>query len=183
MTHEHDVGPVAASTDMREPRVAPTGPADGSHIMQGLALGGRRLTGPRQLIASFVAPRRDHFSAQEVWEELRSDHHGIGRSTVFRTLELLVELGALDRVLSGDGAHRYAACETRHHHHLVCLDCSTVSVAASSAIEEQIHSLAEAAGFELLTHHLELIGRCAACRTRHARPADASSRPGDTRDA
>jgi hypothetical protein len=59
------------------------------------------LTGPRQLIASFVAPRRDHFSAQEVWEELRSDHHGIGRSTVFRTLELLVELGALDRVLSG----------------------------------------------------------------------------------
>lgn len=139
--------------------------AEGARIIEGLALGGRRLTGPRQIIASFVAPRRDHFSAQEVWEELRTGQKGVGRSTVFRTLELLAELGVLDRVHAADGGHRYAVCETRHHHHLVCLQCSTVTVAVSSDIEEQIHRLAEAANFELLTHHLELVGRCATCGT------------------
>jgi Fur family ferric uptake transcriptional regulator len=83
---------------------------------------------------------------------------------VFRTLELLAELGVLDRVHAGDGCHRYAVCETRHHHHLMCLDCSTVVLVVASEIEEQIRRMASEADFELLTHHLELIGRCAACR-------------------
>lgn len=73
----------------------------GTGIIKSLALQGRRLTGPRQAIVNFVAPRRDHFSAQEVWEELRASQTGVGRATVFRTLELLVELGVLDRVHAG----------------------------------------------------------------------------------
>ena len=136
----------------------------GAEIIRSLALRGRRLTGPRQVIVNFVAPRRDHFSAQEVWEDLRATRQGVGRATVFRTLELLAELGVLDRVHAGDGCHRYAVCETRHHHHLMCLDCSTVVLIAASEIERQIHRMAREADFELLTHHLELIGRCGACR-------------------
>jgi Fe2+ or Zn2+ uptake regulation protein len=81
-------------------------------------------------------------------------------------LELLAELGVLDRVHAGDGCHRYAVCESRHHHHLICLDCASVTVVAAAEIEKQIHEVAEAADFELLTHHLELIGRCATCQSR-----------------
>jgi Fe2+ or Zn2+ uptake regulation protein len=139
---------------------------DGAEIIESLALRGRRLTGPRQVIVNFVAPRRDHFSAQEVWEDLRASRKGVGRATVLRALELLTELGVLDRIHAGDGCHRYAACETRHHHHLVCLDCSSVVPIAAPEIERQIHRIAQVEKFVLLTHHLELIGRCADCRER-----------------
>jgi len=139
---------------------------EATEIIDRIAKEGHRLTLPRQTIVKLVAPRRDHFSAQEIWDEVQSQHRGIGRATVFRTLDLLVELGVLNRVHVGDGCHRYAVCETSHHHHLMCVDCGSVTAIEAASIERQIHRMAGDSGFELLTHHLELIGRCAACRER-----------------
>ena len=141
---------------------------DATEIIDRLARQGHRLTTPRQAIIKLVAPRNDHFSAQEVWDEVRSQYHGIGRATVFRTLDLLTELGVLNRIHTGDGCHRYTVCETRHHHHLMCVECGKVASLEAGGIEQQIRRMAGDAGFELLTHHLELIGRCADCRQRVA---------------
>jgi Fur family ferric uptake transcriptional regulator len=153
-------------------RAEPSRPAEASapgasaEIIRSLAQDGHRLTAPRRVIVDFVARRHDHFSAQEVWEDLRGHERGVGRATVFRTLELLAELGVLDRVHSLGHRHRYAVCEPQHHHHLMCLDCSSVVLVSATDIEEEIRQVTATHGFELLTHHLELIGRCAACRAR-----------------
>jgi Fur family ferric uptake transcriptional regulator len=138
--------------------------ADATQIIDRLTREGHRLTTPRQAIIRLVAPRSDHFSAQEVWDEVRGQHRGIGRATVFRTLDLLAELGVLNRIHTGDSCHRYTVCDTRHHHHLMCVACGQVMPLEASGIEQQIRRMAGEAGFELLTHHLELIGRCASCR-------------------
>ncbi|MDP8924316.1 MAG: transcriptional repressor [Chloroflexota bacterium] len=140
--------------------------ADAAQIIDRLTREGHRLTTPRQAIIKLVAPRQDHFSAQEVWDEVRERYSGIGRATVFRTLDLLTELGVLNRIHTGDGCHRYTVCETTHHHHLMCVECGTVSSLEAAGIEHQIRRLATEAGFDLLTHHLELVGRCANCRAR-----------------
>ena len=140
--------------------------AEATQIIDRLTREGHRLTTPRQAIIKLVAPRQDHFSAQEVWDEVRERYSGIGRATVFRTLDLLTELGVLNRIHTGDGCHRYTICETKHHHHLMCVECGTVSSLEAAGIESQIRRLATDAGFDLLTHHLELVGRCAGCRTR-----------------
>ena len=140
--------------------------ADATEIIDRLAKEGHRLTTPRQAIIKLVAPRQDHFSAQEVWDEARSQFRGIGRATVFRTLDLLTELGVLNRVHIGEGCHRFTVCETTHHHHLMCIECGAVTPLEARSIEQQILRMAGEAGFELLTHHLELVGRCASCRTR-----------------
>lgn len=140
--------------------------ADATQIIDRLTREGHRLTTPRQAIIKLVAPRQDHFSAQEVWDEVRERYSGIGRATVFRTLDLLTELGVLNRIHTGDGCHRYTVCETTHHHHLMCVECGTVSSLEAAGIESQIRRLATEAGFDLLTHHLELVGRCATCRAR-----------------
>ena len=142
--------------------------ADATQIIDRLTREGHRLTTPRQAIIKLVAPRNDHFSAQEVWDEVRSQYRGIGRATVFRTLDLLAELGVLNRIHTGDSCHRYTVCETRHHHHLMCVECGKVMPLEAAGIEQQIRRMAGEAGFELLTHHLELIGRCASCRQRAA---------------
>src|ERR687898_696720 len=77
--------------------------ADATEIIDRLAREGYRLTSPRQTIIKLVAPRHDHFSAQELWDEVRGQRRGIGRATVFRTLDLLAELGVLNRIHTGDG--------------------------------------------------------------------------------
>jgi Fe2+ or Zn2+ uptake regulation protein len=138
--------------------------ADPIQIIGKLAQEGHRLTTPRQAIIKMVAPRHDHFSAQELWEEVRANYSGIGRATVFRTLDLLTELGVLNRIHTGDGCHRYTVCEMTHHHHMMCVACGTVIPLEASGIENQIRRMADEAGFDLLTHHLELVGRCASCR-------------------
>jgi len=139
--------------------------ADPIQIIDRLAQEGHRVTTPRQAIIKMVAPRHDHFSAQELWDEVRANHSGIGRATVFRTLDLLTELGVLNRIHTGDGCHRYTVCETTHHHHMMCVGCGTVIPLEASGIESQIRRMADEAGFDLMTHHLELVGRCAACRS------------------
>lgn len=149
--------------------------ADATQIIGQLTREGHRLTTPRQAIIKMVAPRQDHFSAQEVWDEVRSRHSGIGRATVFRTLDLLTELGVLNRIHTGDGCHRYTVCETKHHHHLMCVECGTVIALEAGGIENQIRRMASEAGFDLLTHHLELVGRCSACRERAASTTPAAS--------
>jgi len=141
--------------------------ADATQIIGQLARDGHRLTTPRQAIIKMVAPRQDHFSAQEVWDDVRTNYSGIGRATVFRTLDLLTELGVLNRIHTGDGCHRYTVCDTRHHHHLMCVECGTVLSLDAAGIESKIREMAAEAGFDLLTHHLELVGRCAECRARH----------------
>src|SRR4051794_11531174 len=85
--------------------------AEATEIIDRIAREGHRLTTPRQTIVNLVAPRQDYFSAQEIWDEVQNQHRGIGRATVFRTLDLLVELGVLNRVHVGDGCHRYTVCE------------------------------------------------------------------------
>ncbi|MFN8522139.1 MAG: Fur family transcriptional regulator [Chloroflexota bacterium] len=140
--------------------------ADATQIIDRLASEGHRLTTPRQAIIRLVAPRQDHFSAQEVYDEVRGKFHGIGRATVFRTLDLLAELGVLNRIHTGDGCHRYTVCEDTHHHHLMCVECGNVTSLEAAGIESLIRTVAGEAGFELLTHHLELVGRCSACRDK-----------------
>ncbi|MFN0070481.1 MAG: Fur family transcriptional regulator [Chloroflexota bacterium] len=135
-------------------------------ILDRIAGQGHRLTGPRQALVQILATRDHHFSAQEAWEEVQANGLEIGRATVFRTLDLLTELGILDRVHAGDGCHRYVVCEPVHHHHAMCTDCGRVQPFEGAEVESQIRTLAEAMGFSVITHHLELIGRCAECRAK-----------------
>ena len=135
------------------------------NILDRLAERGVRLTEPRQKIVEVIAPRHDHFSAQDVFAAARRRDPTIGRATVFRTLDLLAELEILERVHIGDGCHRFTVCESQHHHHLICIGCERVVSIEASGLEQHVQELAEQADFSLLAHHVELIGRCHDCRT------------------
>jgi Fur family ferric uptake transcriptional regulator len=137
-----------------------------AEILDRLAEEGHRLTGPRQALVQLLADRDHLFTAQEAWEQVQATGLQIGRATVFRTLDLLAELGALDRVHEGDGCHRYILCAPAHHHHLMCVECGRVQPFAAPELETIISRVSREAKFEPLTHHLELVGRCAQCSAR-----------------
>ena len=122
---------------------------------------GIRNTGPRRAIVEAAVRRRGRFTANDMVAELAG--RGIGRATVFRTLDLLVDLGILER-LHSDAHHAYTVCGVEHHHHLICVGCDTVEEIVSPSTERLVQSIAQEAGFQPQGHLLEIVGLCRVCQ-------------------
>ena len=92
-------------------------------------------------------------------EEIRARCPEVGLVTVYRTLDLLCEIGAVRRLDLGDGP-RYELAEN-HHHHLVCESCGAVSEFEECPLDlRRLHDV----DFEVASHSLEIYGRCVVCR-------------------
>ncbi len=134
-------------------------------VLRRLGEDGRRRTSPRALVISAALRRDQPFTAQELVRELA--RRGIGRATVFRTLDLLVSLDVLSRIHGieqGARCVRYTACAPSHHHHLVCRGCGRVEEIRAAGLEDRIDAIARQRGFRPLGHGLEVQGLCAECR-------------------
>jgi Fur family ferric uptake transcriptional regulator len=121
---------------------------------------GYRVTPSRRAVIAAILAQNGHFTGDDLVSRCR----GAGRATVFRTLRLLTEIGAVCRVLMEDGALRYLVSERGHHHHLVCTGCGAVRDIDACALTGVIRELSDATGYEVEGHWLELYGRCASCR-------------------
>ncbi|MCY3505176.1 MAG: Fur family transcriptional regulator [Chloroflexi bacterium] len=122
---------------------------------------GYRLTAPRRAVIDALARTDRPFTIEELSEQLPN----IGRATVFRTIKLLHELDIVCRVPLEDGRIRYETSHSgRHHHHLICGECGSVTEFSDPALDEAIEQNASTASFELDGHSAELYGRCATCR-------------------
>ena len=91
--------------------------------------------------------------------EIRARCPEVGLVTIYRTLDLLSEIGAVRRLDLGDGP-RYELAED-HHHHLICESCGGVSEFERCPLD--LRRL-EGVDFEISSHTLEIYGRCAGCR-------------------
>ncbi len=144
-----------------------------------LASAGYKSTTSRGHIVSLLAGREGVFTAAELLEDLGERAPEVGRATLFRTLDLLIGLGALERVRLPGGQEGYLLCDPHHHHHVVCSSCGAIGEVESGALEWALAAAVEDSGFTLRSHALELSGVCAPCAT------DASPRPagaGDIRE-
>jgi Fur family ferric uptake transcriptional regulator len=130
---------------------------------------GIRMTEPRRIVLAEIARQRSSFSATELLDAVSRSAPNVGRATVFRTLDLLVELGMIRRVHTETGTnwgHSYVLCglSDAHHHHLVCTVCGRVSDFEGCSVEGLIESLQGQTGFRVEGHHLELYGECESCQ-------------------
>ncbi len=128
---------------------------------------GLRHTRPRQIIAQHLADyaaQGTPFATDELWQQLQAIEPQLGRATLFRAVDVLVELGVLDRIELGDGTRRYRACDRGHHHHLICTQCHRIEEVEVCLPTRMLTEAAAQAGFDVERHALELYGRCAECR-------------------
>lgn len=128
---------------------------------------GYRSTGPRQALVRTVAARDRHFTAEELNKELPQ----VGRATVYRSLNLMVEAGILCRVLLEDGSLHYQLSHRGHHHHLLCTECGLSEDLIGCDIEGVLKEKAAEHGFQMEGHWLEVYGRCHRCSSRAAEVA------------
>ena len=124
---------------------------------------GYRVTPQRQLVLEAVA-RLDHATPEEIGNQVQQTARGVNISTIYRTLELLEQIGMVTHTHLGHGAPTYHLASDADHVHLVCRECGRVSETGPDAIRPLITALDERHGFETDVGHLTVFGRCQDCR-------------------
>lgn len=123
-----------------------------------------RNTRQRRAVDTVLAELDGFASAQQLHDALDRRGESVGLSTVYRTLQGLVEAGELDALRGHDGEVLYRRCSAGHHHHLVCRDCGRTVEVEGPTVERWADRVAAEHGFDDIEHTLEIFGRCATCR-------------------
>jgi Fur family ferric uptake transcriptional regulator len=127
-----------------------------------LRASGHRLTPQRELVLQAVE-RLGHATPDEVYAEVRQQSTAINLSTVYRTLELLDELGLIHHAHLSDRAPTYHSTTGHEHSHFICRSCKKVISIGREDVESGLAPLAAEHGFNPDYGHLTVFGLCAAC--------------------
>ncbi len=123
-----------------------------------------KLTPQRMRIAETVFSTHDHFTPEELYMLVKKREPLVGRVTVYRTLEHLVESGMVEELSIRKGVATYEhVAGHRHHDHLVCLECAKVVELASERLEKVKKEEAELPGWKVVSHSLKVYGICPEC--------------------
>lgn len=126
-----------------------------------------RPTRQRAAVAAALANDDAFRSAQELYETLRASGADVGLTTVYRTLQAMVDAGELDVLRNADGEASYRRCRSDdHHHHLVCRLCGRTVELAATEVEAWTAKVARRHGFTDVSHTVEVFGYCKPCRTQ-----------------
>jgi len=154
--------------------VVSTGSTEGTDWKSDLRQRGYRLTPQRQLVLEAV-DTLEHATPDDILIEVRKTASGVNISTVYRTLELLEELGLVSHAHLGHGAPTYHLADRHHHLHLVCRDCTNVIEADVEIAADFTAKLRETFGFSTDMKHFAIFGRCEDCTASAASAASATS--------
>jgi Fur family ferric uptake transcriptional regulator len=124
---------------------------------------GYRLTPQRMMILSAIEHSQDHISADEIYTQVVTKYPYVNISTVYRTLELLKELGLVTETNLGEGRVRYHPVDKGRHHHLVCQECGAIIDLNESVLSSLKSNLLKEYKFSADLRHLAIFGRCAKC--------------------
>ncbi len=133
-------------------------------IIRKLSKQGYRLTPQRMMILEVVERADSHISAEEIYTQILARYPHLNISTVYRTLELLKELGLVTETDLGDGRVRYHSMKKGRHHHLVCQKCGAIIDLDESVLSPLKVALLREYKFSADLRHLAIFGRCANCR-------------------
>lgn len=130
---------------------------------------GLRLTAQRQLVLEAVHDL-GHATPDQVHAAVSRTAAGVNISTVYRTLELLEELGLVLHTHLSHGAPTYHPASVEEHVHLVCRDCGRIDEIPPAVLDGITEELRQSRGFQVDVGHVSFFGNCADCAKEPARP-------------
>jgi Fur family transcriptional regulator, ferric uptake regulator len=125
---------------------------------------GYRLTPQRLMILSAIHSSDHHISAEEIYAQVCARYPNVNISTVYRTLELLKELGLVTETDLGGGKFRYHYVEKGHHHHLICRKCGRIFELDEAVLNPVEGTILRKYGFKADLSHLAVFGNCVQCQ-------------------
>jgi Fur family ferric uptake transcriptional regulator len=132
---------------------------------------GYKLTPQREAVVVVILEKEhDHLSAEEIFLYVKRKNSDIGLATVYRTLEILLELHIVDRVsFTDDGVALYdlrGDTNKHFHHHLVCDTCGNVEEIKEDLLLEVEKVIKDRFQFAVRDHKLTFMGKCKDCQDK-----------------
>jgi Fur family ferric uptake transcriptional regulator len=135
---------------------------------------GLRITEPRELVMDILSQTDEHLTATDIYIKAHALNPTIGLTTVYRTLEIFLEMGIVQKFEFGENKARYELINSsdskQHHHHLVCRHCKAI-IDYFDFIEEEIEfiektqkKLSRKYNFEINDHVISFYGVCEKCK-------------------
>lgn len=131
---------------------------------------GLKVTTQRLAVLTVLSQKPDsHLTAEEIYDLVKVSNPEIGLATVYRTIQMLLELKIIDRINLDDGyvryelGHVYEDEDSHHHHHLICIKCGRVMSFQGDLLEEFEKRIEDKTGFQIQDHDVKLYGYCADC--------------------
>ncbi|WP_053001124.1 Fur family transcriptional regulator [Kosmotoga pacifica] len=126
----------------------------------------QRMTAQRELILKiFMDSEDEHMSAEEVYRKVLDRRLRISKATVYRTVDLLSDVGLLRRIVFRDGVIRYELVnkDEHHHHHIICTECGRVEEFPFDLLDDLEKLIEQSTGYKITDHQLKLYGLCSEC--------------------
>lgn len=157
---------MAASGSGAAPREAPSGGSarvDWASVRDRLRARGLRWTPQRRVLVDVLARTAGHVTGSELVERCRQVDPATTPSTVYRTLDVLEELGVVRHGHGPDGREEFHVLPETEHGHLHCDGCGATVELADDEAADLVRSIATRQGFVVDLSHVTIVGRCAAC--------------------
>ena len=133
---------------------------------------GLKVTSQRLMVLNILSAHGDeHLTVEEIYDLAKEESPEIGLATIYRTVQVLLELHVIEKVTFDDGFARYELNgeETgsgHRHHHAICTQCGTVYSLETDLLDTLEKQVFESLGFEVTDHEVKLYGLCSACRRK-----------------
>ncbi|MGZ8474607.1 MAG: Fur family transcriptional regulator [Candidatus Limnocylindria bacterium] len=124
---------------------------------------GLRWTPSRRLVLEVLSEETGHVTGAEIVDRCRQRDRGTVPSTVYRTLDVLEELGLVRHAHGADGQEEYHVRPTSEHGHLHCEGCGGHWELGTGEVAEFVAHIERHRGFTVDLSHLTLVGRCPDC--------------------
>lgn len=129
---------------------------------------GYKLTPQRRAIVDIIIQNAgSHLTTEELYDLVKTECPEIGLATVYRTVQLLEELGVVSKLDLNDGCYRYELVredENHQHHHLICSQCGKVIEVQGDLLEVLEHEIESKYDFKIKNHSVKFYGICSECK-------------------
>lgn len=128
---------------------------------------GYKLTPQRRAILDIIIENEGkHLTTEELYDLVKDDCPEIGLATVYRTMQLLEELGIVCKLDLDDGCNRYELVhqeENHQHHHLICMSCGKVIEVKADLLDSLEQEIQSKYNFQIKNHSVRFFGICSDC--------------------
>ena len=108
-----------------------------------------------------LTPESLHHLIQEKYPDLNT-----GIATIYRTLSLLEDSGVVTSISFGAQGKKYELGAKKHHDHLICTVCGSITEFVDEEIENRQYKITEELGFKMSDHSMQIYGICKKCQNK-----------------
>ncbi len=124
---------------------------------------GYKVTPQRRIILDILNKSPRHLTAEEVADEVKKIQPSVSVATIYRNLNLMVDIMLLSKLDLHNGPARYQINQG-HNHHMVCLECGEAIKLGVCPMQGEIARMVQETGFKVDHHHFEITGICKECQ-------------------